>query len=81
MRISHGGIQTRMDSEQKCSTLYSLAEAAQALFGGTSIWTIRKHIAQGTVRPVRIGRRVFLTSEECARIQREGLPSLRHEEK
>ena len=78
MKISYGGIQAGMNSEQKCSTLYSLAQAAQSLLGGTSIWTLRKHIAQGTVRPVRIGRRVFLSADECARIQHEGLPSLQH---
>lgn len=58
------------------SILYSMQQAAEAL-GGLSHWTLRKHISRGTVRVTRIGRRVFLPSEEIERIQREGLPSLR----
>lgn len=56
--------------------LHSLEAAAKAL-GGISIWTLRKHIARGTITPVRLGRRVCLSVEELARIQREGLPSLK----
>jgi hypothetical protein len=55
--------------------LYSMQEAADAL-GGISHWTLRKHASAGRVRVVRIGRRVFLPSEEIERIRREGLPSL-----
>ena len=55
--------------------LYPLNEAAR-LLGGISVWTLRKHLAAGRVRPVRIGRRVFLDAEEVERIRREGLPSL-----
>ena len=57
-------------------SLYSLLEASQVL-GGASIWTLRKHIARGTIHVTRIGRRVFLPCEEIERIRREGLPSLR----
>lgn len=56
--------------------LYSLPDAAKSL-GGISIWTLRKHISNGLIRVVRIGRRVFLDDEELERIRREGLPSLR----
>lgn len=56
--------------------LYALPDAAKSL-GGISIWTLRKHISNGRVRVIRIGRRVFLDSEELERIRREGLPSLR----
>jgi excisionase family DNA binding protein len=55
--------------------LFSIAEAAKSL-GGISHWTLRKHVASGRLRVVRIGRRVFLDAEEIERIRREGLPSL-----
>ena len=55
--------------------LHSLTEAA-ALLGHISVWTIRKHVARGNIRVTRIGRRVFVPSEEIERIRREGLPSL-----
>jgi len=56
--------------------LLSIKEAAE-LCGSISHWTLRKHIAWGTVEVTRLGRRVFLRSEEIERIRREGLPSLR----
>jgi hypothetical protein len=55
--------------------LYDLERASVAL-GSVSVWTLRKHVSRRTVRVTRIGRRVFLPSEEIERIQREGLPSL-----
>jgi hypothetical protein len=55
--------------------LYALPETAK-LLGGISIWTLRKHIFRGNVAVTRIGRRVFVPSEEIERIRREGLPSL-----
>jgi hypothetical protein len=58
--------------------LHNIEDAAN-LCGCISPWTLRKHIANGTVRVTRIGRRVFLPSEEIERIRREGLPSLRAE--
>jgi hypothetical protein len=58
------------------SILYALPEVAKSL-GGISIWTLRKHISNGHLRTIRIGRRVFLDGAELERIQREGLPSLR----
>ena len=54
--------------------LYNLEDAAREL-GGISVWTLRKHLAQGTIKATRLGRRVFLSAGELARIQREGLPS------
>jgi hypothetical protein len=57
------------------SVLYALPQAAEQL-GGVSVWTLRKHIAQGSVRVTRIGRRVFLDTDEVERVRREGLPSL-----
>jgi excisionase family DNA binding protein len=56
--------------------LFSVDDAA-SLLGGVSPWTLRKHIANGTVRVTRIGRRVLLPVEEVERIRQEGLPSLR----
>jgi len=65
-----------MDREPTSTKLHSLTDASPEL-GGTSVWTLRKHIAQGNIRVTKLGRRVFLTSEEIARIKLEGLPSLR----
>lgn len=55
--------------------LYSIEDAAQQL-GGMSPWTLRKHIARGTCRQVRVGRRVMVPQSEIDRIARRGLPSL-----
>jgi hypothetical protein len=55
--------------------LFSIVDAAK-LLGGISHWTLRKHIAASRVGAVRIGRRLFLDSEELERIRREGLPSV-----
>jgi excisionase family DNA binding protein len=60
----------RMDRRLHC-----LRETAQ-LLGGISVWTLRKSIAAGRIKPVRIGRRILIASEEIERIRREGLPSL-----
>jgi hypothetical protein len=64
------------NQSQEDSRLYSLADASRQL-GDLSIWTLRKHVFRGNVRPTRLGRRIFLSSAEIARIQREGLPSLK----
>jgi Helix-turn-helix domain len=58
------------------SRLFSIEDAA-SICGSISPWTLRKHIASGAIRVIRIGRRVFLPSEEIERIRRDGLPSLR----
>lgn len=55
--------------------LFSVDDAAD-LLGAVSPWTLRKHIANGTIRVTRIGRRVLLPAEEVERIRQEGLPSL-----
>ena len=55
--------------------LYGIEDAAE-LCGSISPWTLRKHISRGSVQVTRIGRRVFLRSEEIERIRQEGLPSL-----
>lgn len=65
-----------MSQDQPSLRLHSLEEATREL-GGVSIWTLRKHISQGTLKPIRLGRRIFLNTEQISRIQREGLPSLR----
>ena len=65
------GAVLHMSEEQ----LYSLKQAAHKL-GGLSHWTLRKHVARGTVKVVRLGRRVFLNEAELARIASQGLPSL-----
>jgi excisionase family DNA binding protein len=56
--------------------LFALPEAARVL-GNISHWTLRKHVSEGRIRVVRIGRRIFLDAEELQRIRRDGLPSLR----
>ena len=57
--------------------LHTIEDAAKEHLGGISSMTLRKHISQENVAVIRIGRRVFLSSDEIARIQRDGLPSLR----
>ena len=69
-----GGIPS-MSTEPTATTLFSFDAATDPL-GGTSAWTLRKHAASGSIRTVRIGRRVFIPADEISRIQREGLPSL-----
>lgn len=63
------------DNSSVPARLHNVEEAAK-LCGSVSPWTIRKHISRGTVQVTRIGRRVFVPSEEIERIRREGLPSL-----
>lgn len=58
--------------------LYSLDDASRVL-GGVSVWTLRKHAAAGRIKVVRLGRRVFVDTEELERVRREGLPSLQAE--
>lgn len=54
-------------------------EDASRCLGNTSPWTLRKHIAKGNIKVIRLGRRVFLADDEIRRIQTEGLPSLKNE--
>jgi hypothetical protein len=56
--------------------LNTLVEASRQL-GNLSVWTLRKHLLRGNIRPTRLGRKVFVSNEEITRIQREGLPSLK----
>lgn len=58
------------------SELIDLFAAARTL-GGVSPWTLRRHITDGTIKATRLGRRVFVRTEEVERIRTEGLPSLR----
>ena len=62
--------------DRTTSELFDLFTAARML-GSISPWTLRKHIAQGTVKATRLGRRVFVPGEEIERIRTQGLPSLR----
>lgn len=64
------------NQNQNDSRLYSLVDASRQL-GDLSIWTLRKHLLRGNVRPTRLGRRIFISSAEIERIQRDGLPSLK----
>jgi hypothetical protein len=68
--------EAEMNHEHATSKLYCLMDACPEL-GGISVWTLRKHIAQGTVSVIKLGRRIFLSGQEIARIKREGLPSLK----
>jgi hypothetical protein len=65
-----------MDIAGTSTRLHSL-EDVSPLLGGTSVWTLRKHIAVGNIRVTKLGRRIFVDDAEVSRIQREGLPSLR----
>ena len=62
-------------TQSRTTRLLTIFDAAHEL-GAISPWTLRKHIAQGTVRATRLGRRVFVPTNEVERIQQEGLPSL-----
>ncbi len=57
------------------AALFAIEDAVKVL-GGISSWTLRKHLKRGTVKSVRIGRRLFLNADEIRRIQKQGLPSL-----
>jgi excisionase family DNA binding protein len=50
--------------------LQSIESAAKTL--SLSPWTVRAYIRQGKIRPVRIGRRVLIESQEIDRIVEEG---------
>ena len=65
-----------MNQDLCANGIYDIGASAKAL-GEISPWTLRKHVAQGTVEVIRLGRRVFLRGEEIERIRREGLPRLR----
>ncbi len=62
--------------DTRTQALHSVESAAQQL-GGISPFTLRRHIFLANVEVTRMGRRVFLSADEIARIQREGLPSLK----
>ena len=62
-------------SDPNANKLYNLQEAAGE-FGEISPWSLRKHIYEGNIRCVRLGRRVLISAAEIVRIQREDLPSL-----
>jgi hypothetical protein len=65
-----------MDNNRTRNRLHSL-EDVSPLLGGTSVWTLRKHIAVGNIRVTKLGRRIFIDETEVSRIQRDGLPSLK----
>lgn len=54
--------------------LFSIAGSAEKL--AISPWTIRAHLKRGTIRSVRVGRRVLIPRKELERLATEGLPSL-----
>jgi len=54
-------------------------EDLSRFLGDTSPWTVRKHIAKGNIKVVRIGRRIFVSEDEIRRIQRDGLPPLKED--
>ena len=67
-----------MDRASESKALHNMEDSAREL-GEISPWTLRKHIKLGNVKVVRIGRRIFLNSDEIRRIQTQGLPSLSQE--
>jgi hypothetical protein len=68
-------VKDTLNSQNAEPHLYSFADAARKL-GSVSVYTIHKHAAKGSIAVIRIGRRVFLSAREVARISKEGLPSL-----
>jgi hypothetical protein len=54
--------------------LWPLEQASKLL--GCSPWTLRRHKSRGTLKVIRIGKRIFLNSVELERIAKNGLPSL-----
>jgi hypothetical protein len=63
--------------QEQTNRLYSLQDVA-GLLGGASIWTIRAHIKRGSIAAVRLGTRVYVSSDEISRVLRVGLPSLKN---
>lgn len=59
------------ESTARAYDLYQLADAL-----GMSHWTLRRHVKLGNIHVTRMGNRIRVSHEECARILREGLPSL-----
>jgi excisionase family DNA binding protein len=55
---------------QGTKLLWSVKEAGNAL--GISSWTIRRYLAEGKIRGIRIGRRVMLEPSECQRLIEAG---------
>jgi hypothetical protein len=43
---------------------------------GCSIYSVRRYIANGSIKAVNIGSRVMVSTEEVERIQRDGLTSI-----
>jgi excisionase family DNA binding protein len=50
--------------------LQSVEQAARTL--SLSAWTVRAYIRKGTIRPIRIGRRVLLDERELRRLIEAG---------
>jgi hypothetical protein len=71
-------VSTEMSKEERSTKLFPLEDAASQELGGISVWYLRKAIAQGIIKPTRLGTRIFLSGDEIARIQRDGLPSLKN---
>lgn len=57
-----------MRKEERSTKLFPLEDAASQELGGISVWYLRKGIAQGIIRPTRLGTRIFLSGDEIARI-------------
>jgi excisionase family DNA binding protein len=66
-----------MDKELTNTELFSLEVAARKL--GISVWTLRAHAKRRTLRTIRVGRRVLVSSTEIERVAITGLPSLERE--
>jgi hypothetical protein len=67
-----------MNKEERSMKLLPLEDAASQELSGISVWYLRKAIAQGVIKPTKLGTRIFLSGDEIARIQRDGLPSLKN---
>ena len=63
-----------MHEPQSNKRLHSLDSAADRL--DISVHTLRKHQHRGSLRTVKVGRRVMVPEAELQRISENGLPSL-----
>lgn len=62
---------------EESKLLWNVKEAGAAL--GLSPWTIRRFIAYGKLRTVRLGRRVLVEPAECRRLVEECRKPLRQQ--
>jgi excisionase family DNA binding protein len=66
-----------MNDDSTGDRLYSLGASSHLL--NVSVWTLRAHARRGSLKTIRVGRRVLVSTAELQRVVKAGLPSLRQE--